>query len=97
MGRELFIDDIEKIINQKREKITKEINNILLLDLILYIITLIVAILIIRKENSIIKNIIEKYEKKIKEKNIALENLNKNLIQEVTKKNRRINKKNVYR
>ena len=76
----VFIDDIDKIIEQKKENIKKEINNILLLDLILYIITLIVAILIIRKENSIIKNIIEKYEKEIKEKNIALENLNKNLI-----------------
>ena len=77
----IFIDDINKVIDQKKENIKKEINNIILLNLILYIIILIAAIFIIKKENLIIKRIIEEYQKTIKEKNIALENLNKNLMQ----------------
>jgi len=88
----VFIDDIDKVIEQKKENIKKEINNILLLDLILYVTTLIIALFIIKKENLIIKEIIEKYEKKIKEKNIILENLNKNLMQEVAKKTEELTK-----
>jgi len=88
----VFIDDIDKVIEQKKESIKKEINSILLSDLVLYIITLIIAIFIIKKENSIIKNIIEEYEKEITEKNIALESLNKNLMQEVNKKTEELTK-----
>lgn len=88
----VFIDDIDKVIEQKKENIKKEINNILLLDLILYVTTLIIVLFIIKKENSIIKEIIKKYEKKIKEKNIILENLNKNLMQEVIKKTEELTK-----
>jgi diguanylate cyclase (GGDEF)-like protein len=82
----VFIDDINSVLAKKEAMFKEEIKKMIAFYIVLYFVALIMAFFIVRRENNIIKSIIEEFENKIKEKNSLLESLNKNLMHEVVRK-----------
>jgi len=86
----VFVDDINKVLKQKEEMFTKEVQKLTYYYIVLYMFVLILSYFIVKVENQTVKDLIEKFEDEIEEKNIKLENLNKNLQEEVDKKTKEL-------
>ena len=82
----VYLDDIQKIVNHKKEMTKKEMENIFSIYLIISAIFLIIAYMVSKYENNILNEIIEDYEKVIDKKNQELVEINKNLEKEVEEK-----------
>ena len=89
----VFIDDINNVLQQKEIMFKKEIRKLLLMYLLLLLMISLITYFITKKENEIIKNIIDEFEKKIQEKNKELRNLNENLQKEVIHKTKELTQK----
>ncbi len=82
----LYLDGINIVINKKKKQIKEELCKIFISYIVMSLFFLIVVYFIVRYENRIFSEIIDKYKKKIQEKNEKLKSLNKNLVKEVEKK-----------
>ncbi len=89
----IYIDEVNNLINLKKERIKNELREILKIYLIISTLFVVVVFLITKYENKLLKRVIEDYEKEISRKNKELEEvnkkldlLNKNLKQEVERK-----------
>ncbi|WP_456480028.1 cache domain-containing protein, partial [Nautilia sp.] len=86
----VFLDDINEIIDKKIIIFNREIKKIFVLYTILFLIIILIAVLITRYENKILKEIIDQYEKQINYQNIQLKSQNINLQHEVHKKTKQL-------
>jgi len=82
----VYIDEMNNLINKKKEQITNELKHIFFTYIVMSFIFLIIVYFITRYENRLLSEVIEKYEEEITKKNEELEKLNKTLQQEVEKK-----------
>ncbi|ACM92933.1 ggdef family protein [Nautilia profundicola AmH] len=82
----VFIDDIDNVLSKKEAMFKQEIKKLVIFYIALYLVIFLITIFIVRRENGIIKSIIDEFERKLQEKSILLEHLNKNLMNEVIRK-----------
>lgn len=88
----VFVDDINNVIQKKEHMFKKDLKILSGLYLLVFFIILLIANYIIKKQNAIIEKIIDEFEERINTKNQMLEDLNKNLKNEVHKKTKELTK-----
>jgi len=82
----IFVDDIQSLLDKKKEAFNKEVKKLIIFYLILFIIMVLIGINITKYENEMLDKIIEEYEKEIQKHEKELKELNENLQQEVEHK-----------
>ena len=86
----VYLDDINKIINHKKEITQKEMKKIFSMYLLFLLIFLILSYIISKYENRVLSKIIENYENLLHQKNEELIEMNKNLEKEVEEKTQKL-------